>query len=295
MSEEPTAEPSAGGPTDRSEASPALTSPPDATGAPEGGSRGDGPEQDGPVSADAAMRSLQEGTAADDAERSDAQRAGAIADLIARRLNDDASGTRIGTLALFNDTVSFGGGFNAGGERHARAGHRGGGTVPLGAAELVDHTELFVQPAGYASALSALSEHRLLVLTGPSGSGREATAVNLLAEALALGGADGGGVCHRLLDPAAVLAPDWEPPVKDSGYLLAVEDGRAGARDFEALPRRLPAVVAALRHHGCHLVLTGGQDLAVTVRADGTESVAVHALTPVDPLAVLERRVLGHG
>ncbi|MEK9521985.1 hypothetical protein ACIOMM_23905 [Streptomyces sp. NPDC087908] len=300
MSEEPTAAPSAGGPTDRSEPAPASTSAPDTTGgaptgAPEGGSRGPGPEQDGPVSEDAAMRSLQEGTAADDADRSDAQRAGAIADLIARRLNDDASGTRIGTLALFNDTVSFGGGFNAGGERHPRGAPRGGTVLPLGAAELADHTELFVQPEGYGSALSALSERRLLVLTGPSGSGREATAVNLLAEALALGGADGGGVCHRLLDPAAVLAADWEPPVKDSGYLLAVEDGRAGARDFEALPRRLPAVVAALRHHGCHLVLTGGQDLAVTVRADGTEAVAVHVLTPVDPLAVLERRALGHG
>ncbi|MFE5654659.1 hypothetical protein ACFQ9H_00455 [Streptomyces sp. NPDC056517] len=301
MSEETTVEPSAGGKTDRSDPTPTPPSSPDAPkGASEGSAKGEprggGPEQDGPVSESDALRSLKEGSAADDAERSEAQRAGAIADLIAQRLNADASGTRIGTLALFNDTVSFGGGFNAGGERHARAAHRGGGSVlPLGAAELVDHTELFVQPEGYDSALTSLCERRLLVLAGPSGSGREATAVNLLAEALALGGADGGGVCHRLLDPAAVLAPEWEPPVKDSGYLVAVEDGRAGARDFEALPRRLPAVVAALRAHGCHLVLTGGQDLAVTVRADGSESVAVHALAPVDPLAVLERRVLGHG
>ncbi|MEU2117181.1 hypothetical protein ABZ567_16350 [Streptomyces sp. NPDC016459] len=297
MSEESTADPSSGGTSVRSDPVPAPPSPSDAPkGVPEGEPRAGVTEQDGPVSESDALRSLTEGSASDDAERSDAQKAGAIADLIAQRLNADASGTRIGTLALFNDTVSFGGGFHSGGERSGRAAHRGGGSVlPLGAAELVDHTELFVQPDGYDSALTALGERRLLVLTGPSGSGREAAAVNLLAEALALGGADGGGACHRLLDPASVLAPDWEPPSKDSGYLVAVEDGAAGARDFEALPRRLPAVVAALRAHGCHLVLTGGQDLAVAVRGDGAESVALHALAPVDPVAVLERRVLGHG
>ncbi|WP_405858649.1 hypothetical protein OG361_30645 [Streptomyces sp. NBC_00090] len=296
MSEESTAEPPPGGTSDRSD--PAATPPASADapkGLPESERRPAGVEQDGPVNKSDALRSLKEGTATDDAERSEALKAGAIADLIAQRLNADASGTRIGTLALFNDSVSFGGGFHSGGGT-GRTSHHGGGSVPpLTAAELSDHTDLFVQPEGYDSALTALCERRLLVLTGPSGSGREAAAVNLLAEALVLSGADGGGVCHRLLDPAAVLAPDWEPPVKNSGYLALVEDGPAGARDFTALPRRLHAVVAALRAQGCHLVLTGGQDLAVAVRGDGGESVPAHALTPVDPIAVLERRVLGHG
>ncbi|WP_369147189.1 hypothetical protein [Streptomyces sp. R44] len=267
---------------------------PDAKASPESERRGAGPEQDGPVSESDALRSLAEGSGTDDPERSEAQRAGAIADLIAQRLSADASGTRIGTLALFNDTVSFGGGFHTDGGRGATR-HGSGSVSALTSAELTDHTELFVQPDGYDSALAALCERRLLVLTGRSGSGREATAVNLLAEALVLGGAEGGGICHRLLDPAAVLTPGWEPPVGNSGYLALVEDGPAGARDFTALPRRLHAVVAALRAHGCHLVLTGGQDLAVAVRGDGGESVAEHVLTPVDPLAVLERRVLGHG
>ena len=85
---------------------------PEAKPAPEGEHRTDGAEQDGPVSESDALRNLTESTSDADAERSDALRAGAIADLIAQRLNDDASGTRIGTLALFNETVSFGGGFN---------------------------------------------------------------------------------------------------------------------------------------------------------------------------------------
>ncbi|MFF5425678.1 MULTISPECIES: hypothetical protein [unclassified Streptomyces] len=294
MSEEDTAAPS-GAASAEPAPPPAPADPPEA--APESERRGTGADQDGPVSSTDALRSLAGGGATDDPERSEAQRAGAIADLVAQRLSADASGTRIGTLALFNDTVSFGGGFHTdgGGRPRGRAATGEGSVLPLDAAELDDHTARFVRPPGYRSALGLLGERRLLVLTGPSGSGREATAVNLLAEALALAGADGGGICHRLLDPADLLAPGWEPPVSSSGYVAHVGDGPDGARHFRALPRLLPAVVAALRARGCHLVLTGGQDLAVAVRGDGGAAVAVHDLAPVDPMAVLERRVLGLG
>ncbi|WP_345672964.1 hypothetical protein, partial [Streptomyces phyllanthi] len=43
------------------------------------------------------------------------------------------------------------------------------------------------------------------------------------------------------------------------------------------------------------LVLTAGHDLAVLAAGPGSEHVARHTLEPVDPLAVVERRVLGHG
>ncbi|MGI5199732.1 hypothetical protein ACQEVY_39880 [Streptomyces sp. CA-288835] len=270
-------------------------------------------EQDGPVSESDALRSLTEGGGHDEAERSEALRAGAIADLIAQRLNADASGTRIGTLALFNETVSFGGGFHTGDAHATRTRPAGASVLALEAAELAEHTELFVQPDGYDEALDALRERRLLVLTGPPGSGREATAVNLLAESLALGGSEGG--CHRLLIPAAVLQPGWEPPAKNAGYLAVLEDGPAGVRDFAGafgvpgavasaglMPwgesggglHRLAAVVAALRAADCHLVLTGGHDLDVLAAGPGGEHVARHSLAPVDPLAIVERRVLGH-
>ncbi|MFV0127178.1 hypothetical protein ACLGI4_05605 [Streptomyces sp. HMX112] len=279
--------------------------------------RPDGEDHDGPVSETEALRSLADGGGRDESERSDALRVGAIADAIAQRLNADASGTRIGTLALFNDAVSFGGGFHTGGsgrgDRAAGAGPRGSTSVlPLEAAELAEHTDLFVQPDHYDEALDDLCEHRLLVLTGPPGSGRTAAAVNLLAEAMALSGSAEGG-CARLLDPAAVLAPGWEPPVKDCGYLAVLEDGPAGVGAFSAAfgvraagpapwegpgpgagIRQLAAVVAALRAGRCHLVLVGGHDLAVAAGGPGGEAVARHRLTPVDPLAVAERRVLGH-
>ncbi|MER5941073.1 hypothetical protein ABT121_27530 [Streptomyces sp. NPDC001928] len=262
--------------------------------------RTDAEVHDGPVSEKDALLSLAEGYGRDDAERSEALRAGAIADEIARRLSADASGTRIGTLALFNADVSFGGGFHAGGAR--AGGPRPGGVsvLAMDAADIADHTDLFVAPEAYGEALDALCERRVLVLTGAPGSGREAAAVNLLGEALAMDG--GGAGCHRLLTPAAVLEVGWDPPVKHSGYLAALDDGSAVVEKFASAflsghshgTAQWAAVVATLRATGCFLVLTGGHDLEVLAGGPGGDQVARHALTPVDPLAVVERRVLGH-
>ncbi|MGW0538067.1 hypothetical protein [Streptomyces sp. NPDC003032] len=249
-------------------------------------------ERDGPISESDALRSLTSDAGHDAAERSEARRASAIAELIAARLNADASGTRIGTLALFNDTVSFGGGFHTGGARGAGTARHAGAAVPLGSAELDEYTELFVQPEGYDTALDDLCKQALLVLTGPPGSGRTATAVNLLSEAAALSGAEEGG-CHRLLDPSALIEPGWEPPAANCGYLAETDEGPPGAREFGI--RQLASVAAVLRAAGCRLVLTGGHDLALAATStSGDETFARHELAPPDPLAILERRVLGH-
>ncbi|MFD0023856.1 hypothetical protein [Streptomyces sp. NPDC058382] len=249
-------------------------------------------EQDGPVSESDALRSLTSDTGHDSAERSEARRASAIADLISTRLNADASGTRIGTLALFNETVSFGGGFHAGGSHGTKAPRRAGAAVALTSSELDEYTALFVQPDGYGTALDDLCDQALLVLTGPPGSGRAATAVNLLSEASALSGTQEGG-CHRLLDPAVLTMSGWEPPAKNCGYLAEVDEGPAGAQDFGV--RQLASLAAALRAADCRLILTGGHDLALAATsASGSEAFARHTLAPIDPLVILERRVLGH-
>ena len=270
----------------QTDATPATESPAkDAT-------RPSGEEPDGPVSESDALRSLTSDAGHDAAERSEARRASAIADLIAERLNSDASGTRIGTLALFNDTVSFGGGFHTGAARGTSTSRRAGTMVAIDSTELVEYTQLFVQPEGYDKALDDLCAQPLLVLTGPPGSGRTATAVNLLSEATALSGSNDGG-CHRLLDPSVLTEPGWEPPMKNCGYLVEVDEGPAGARDFRA--RQLSSVAAALRTSGCRLVLTGGHDLALAAAGtSGSEAFSRHELAPLDPLVILERRVLGH-
>ncbi|MFD9207818.1 hypothetical protein ACFVZM_16280 [Streptomyces sioyaensis] len=249
-------------------------------------------EHDGPISESDALRSLTSDTGHDSAERAEARRASAIADLISARLNADASGTRIGTLALFNETVSFGGGFHTGGSHGTKAPRRAGALAAFTNSELDEYTELFVQPDGYDTALEDLCEQSLLVLTGPPGSGRTATAINLLSEASALSGPQDGG-CHRLLDPSVLTEPGWEPPAKDCGYLAEVDEGPAGARDFGV--RQLASLAAALRAAGCRLILTGGHDLALAAtNTSGSETFARHTLVPLDPLMILERRVLGH-
>ncbi|MFI1617155.1 hypothetical protein ACH4VT_09265 [Streptomyces lydicus] len=249
-------------------------------------------ERDGPVSESDALRSLTSDAGHDAVERSEARQASAIADLISARLNADASGTRIGTLALFNETVSFGGGFHTGGTRGRGTPRRAGAVVALDNSELAEYTELFVQPDGYDTALDDLCEQALLVLTGQPGSGRAATAVNLLSEAAALSGTQDGG-CHRLLDPSTLAESGWEPPAKNCGYLAEIDEGPAAAEEFGV--RQLASVAAALRAAGCRLVLTGGHDLALAATsAGGSETFARHELAPLDPLIILERRVLGH-
>lgn len=66
-------------------------------------------------------------------------------------------------------------------------------------------------------------------------------------------------------------------------------------RGFADRMHQLPSVVAALRATGGLLVLTGGHDLTMALRGPGGAAVATHVLVPADPLAILERRVLGHG
>jgi hypothetical protein len=246
-------------------------------------------DEDGPVSESDALRSLAAGGSESEAERAEALSAGAIADRIAERLNADASGTRIGTLALFNDTVSFGGGFNSGGGRGAAAPPGSTGTVPLAEDEIAEYTDVYVQPERYDEALDALCERHLLVLTGSPGSGRTAAAVNLLAEALTLNSASDGG-CHRLLDAASIMSPAWDPPAGRSGCIAVLDDCPAGLS-----ARGLAGVASKLRTAGAHLVLIGGPELEAAVSGPSGEGLAWHRLSPVDPLAVLERRVLGHG
>ncbi|MGR7001571.1 hypothetical protein ACU686_31845 [Yinghuangia aomiensis] len=104
-------------------------------------------------------------------------------------------------------------------------------------------------------------------------------------------GQDGG--CRRLLDPSALTEPGWSPAEKNCGYHVEVDEGASGSLGFGVRP--LNVVAAALRAAGCRLVLTGGHDLALAVGgAAGSEAFACHELIPPDPLAILERRVLGH-
>lgn len=256
------------------------------------------PDPDGPVSEADALRLLS-GGAGDGPDRAEAARAAAIADLIAERLQGEASGLSIGTLTLFNDTVSFGGGMATGGATVAatRAGAAagtapGGGAVPVAAVVQAAHVDTYLQPDGYGAALDLLVERRVLVLACPPDTGRTAAALNLLAEALVTGGSAEGG-CHTLTDPDAVLAPGWEPPVRGAGYLMPLGDGD-GARNWQGIDAGwLTYTASRLAKADGFLVVLPGPATGATATAALRTGTVVQTLGAVDPVAVLERHALG--
>ncbi|WP_148082024.1 hypothetical protein [Streptomyces botrytidirepellens] len=299
------AEERAAGLPDGGEARPRPDGDPNDTGTP--GSRATvqpGTEDDGPVSEADALQSLNAGGGHDEPERAEAVRTAALADPIAERINSEVAATRMGTVAVFNGSVSFGGGFHSGGGDPSGPPRSGstdgdGSLVRIEDYELTDHTEFYVHPDGYHEALEALTERFLLVLTALPGTGREATAVNLLAEAMAtavpVGGADVGGACHRVLDAGQITRSAWEPE-KNSGYLVLLDDWPGGGHAPEGVEvRRLAGTAAKLKAAHSFLVLVGGEELAVTGAGILGDHVAWHGLTAVDPISVVERRVLGHG
>lgn len=254
-------------------------------------------DPDGPVSEADALRLLS-GGADDGQDRAEAARASAIADLIAERLQGDASALSIGTLALFNDTVSFGGGMATGGAalstvRPADARSGGGGAVAVAAAVQAAHVDNYLEPEGYRTALDLLSERRVLVLACPPGTGRTAAALNLLAEALVMSGTADGG-CHTVTDPDAVFATGWEPPVRGAGYLLQLDDESAGAHNWRRIEAGwLTYTASRLVKADAFLIVVPGPVTGAAATVALRTGHVVQGLGVIDPLAVVERHALG--
>ncbi|MFH8380900.1 hypothetical protein ACH4E7_08150 [Kitasatospora sp. NPDC018058] len=286
---------------ERGSADPAMgdrsESPGDAVAEKEPAPSGTAEEGEGPLNEAAALVALSKG-ADDPQEWADTARAAQIADLIAHRLRDDPSGLRIGTLALFQDTVSFGGGFNAHGRTAERAGASAspdGSLVRIEPDEQNSHLACYVWPRGYKSALELLQECHLIVLAQPPGTGRAAAAVNLLVEALIDAGAADGGSCYRSTDPSAVLSATWAPPHKNAGYLVELDDRSArGGTVYDAVESGWLAAAASTLKAGNSfmVVITGPPRGALAWAADRTPYVFPD-LGTVNATEVLERHALG--
>ncbi|MFI2190677.1 hypothetical protein [Streptomyces sioyaensis] len=246
--------------------------------------------RDGPVDEADALRLLTSGSE-DAAERAEAAQAAALADLITERLQKDASGLRIGTLALFQDTVSFGGGFTVGGGPHGSS-PSAVQCVPIEEDQQDAHITDFVPPAHYTAMLESLRASRLLILAVPPGTGREACAVNLLAEALAEDGAGTETTCHRVTDPVAVLSPGWKPHRKYAGYVTALDETDTEATRALNL-NQLTSTAAALKSADCFMVVVTGPPRGALARAADRSSYVWRELGALDPYRIVERRVLG--
>lgn len=258
--------------------------------------------EDPGVSEDDALKALREGgTDADDAE---VARAAAIAARVADRLQRDPSGTRIGSVALFNGAVNVTGGFAIGdGATPDRSAAR---LTRIDGRLLAEYIEFYCPPDGFGDALERLSKHRLIVLVAPPGTGREATAYNLLVEALAtntdsadMDDEDGG--CFLVANDPAVATLTWGPPQRGSGYVLLLDDlpvqnaGNGAELPADGVTERwLTGLTTKVLEADSFLVLISGPARGDLVATATRLSHSIVSLPAVDPLRIVQRRVLGH-
>ncbi|GAB3698336.1 hypothetical protein [Nocardiopsis oceani] len=277
---------------------------PPETAPPEGGRRpapdGSGPgtaADDAPLTQEDALHALRR-EAVSSREQAESARMSAITDHLLDRLQKQPEGLKIGTLALFNDSVRFGGGFHT--SAHG-SGPVGGGPAARGSTELPpdwinQHVDNYVRPPDFDRLLGILCRDRLLILARPDGSGREATAVNLLAEAVALS-TGGQGRLVRLGEGEPLADPGWKPGGKGQG-LLALLDNAAGAHRRTAPERTIDSewvhrVRSTLDTCDSYLLLvTGPPQGALLETAAQTESVATGD-SGIDPVDIVRRWALG--
>lgn len=257
-------------------------------------------KDDKPLSEEDALRALhRKGESEDEAERAEAARAAAIAASVMERLNADPFGMRIGTVALFNDAVSFGGGMNLGdGARRT-----GQPTARISERRLAHWTEGHLPLPRFDEALRILVGRRLLILALPPG-GRKATGVNLLVKAVneqaavrerAVGAQEAGqtvkgGGCHEVLDASALRDTQWRPPERNSGYLLVLDDATPGLTPHLIDERWIDDLTACLNEHESYLVLVTGPPRGALMEAERSGQVLT-TLGGLDLVRLIERRV----
>jgi hypothetical protein len=237
-----------------------------------------------------------------DSERADALRAAAIAQQVAERLRRDEGGLRIDTLALFNDSVSVGGGFSIGSPPATAPGTDAEGIRVVAEDELARHVDHYVHPPGFGAAFEIVRDRRLLILSAVPGTGREAAAYNLLVEVLTTGTEDDDGAVYVVTDSGMAARKGWTPGHRSSGYLLIVDEaghtGRAGRAESAALTlgaidgRWITETAAKLKDADSFMVVvadTPYEELLETLRRSRH---VLPRLGTIEPLRIVERRVL---
>ncbi|WP_434439461.1 hypothetical protein [Lentzea sp. E54] len=140
----------------------------------------------------------------------------------------------VGTTVVFNGPASFGGSLHAGGGRAKRAPRSSGEPLDHSKNYVEEFTGAFVEPGWFDDACAKLFDRRLLVLSGPSGTGRYTAALKLLAEALRGTGAP----VVRQLRPDIFADATWAVTDKSVGYVVL--DNLPEARRYRGRNRRSP-------------------------------------------------------
>ncbi|MFI0408257.1 hypothetical protein [Actinomadura sp. 3N508] len=245
-----------------------------------------------PASEEEALRALGEGE--DSGRPSQHAQYLDIIKQITERYAGDAAGPSIGTLALFQDTVEFGGDFNTGGAARRR---RASSRIDLD--RLGSYLTGFVEPPNFAPAVQVLRERRLLILALPPGTGREAAVYNLLDRLPNPGNGNTRPESMLLSETAPLDTPGWRPDIRHGAFVVDLDGAIDAHRQDGGLTadrideRWIAETAAALREtHGYMIVLTGPARGALLEAAERSAHV-VTMLGRVPPMQIIERRVLG--
>lgn len=150
------------------------------------------------------------------ADRLDGARSAEIADKFLRG----------GATVVFNGSTSISGDVNVGGKGRRTPGKASIGPTEYSDAYLDDYTSAYVEPDWYDEAFERLAHRKLLVISGPAGTGRYTAALHLLRKVLR----GGGPVQVRQLPVEVCADPTWTPPIRGCGYVVLDEQPSAPRR-----------------------------------------------------------------
>lgn len=253
-------------------------------------------DPDVPMTEEAALLALSRGD--DAAEHAQSAQVAAIANALVNRLQSQSLGMQIGTLALFNDPVSFGGGLNIATSNGRMS---GGARKPrlIGPKVLSEHTRHYVPPPVFQDASLLLSDLRLLIAALPPKTGRTTFGFNLLHGALATyGAASENGGCHLIVNPSADELVEWKPHAEHSASLIVLDDGSStpsgvNRAAVDVLDEDwIDRTTSVLLEMNSYLVLVTGPPRGPLVDTATRSPNIIESLGKVDLLGIIESRVL---
>lgn len=164
------------------------------------------------ASADGALAAL----GSPNADRLDGARSAEIADKFLRG----------GATVVFNGSTSISGDVNVGGKGRRTSAKASIGPTEYSDAYLDEYTRAYVEPDWYDEAFERLVDRKLLIVAGPTGTGRYTAALHLLRRVLT----GGGPVRVRQLPVDICADPTWTPPMRGCGYVVLDEQSSAPKR-----------------------------------------------------------------
>ena len=186
---------------------------------------------------------------------------------------------------MFNDEISVEEGdfaIRSGGGDTAPGGSRSADSaVPLDDAYLGRHIGTYIRPAGFGPALDKLRSRHLLILCGPTGSGRESAAIALLAEA-------GSKSNMHMMGGSVLLAErGWRSGPAGTAFLVpSLPAHLTGQLDDVWLQK----TAKLLRDSSNYMVVVAEEVCGALAAAGSRAEFAFEELGTPDPLTLLHRQ-----